>query len=198
MIAYLKGILASVDEKSIIVDVNGVGYLVNISTSTLGELPKIDSEIKIFTHVQSSESGQFLYGFLSQEEVKLFTMLISVSGIGPKVALAVLSNLTPSQIMIAIISGDAAALSKAPGVGRKTAERILLDLRGKIKTDDNISITTRQTGLSGSVEKQDALDALIALGYGKSEAVQTVMEVTQTGMTTDIIIRKALNRLRSV
>ena len=187
MIAYVKGILASVYEQQIIVDVNGVGYLISVSTSTLGELPPKNSEVQIFTHVQSNESGQFLYGFLSQEEVRLFTMLISVSGIGPRAALSILSTLTPSQVMIAIIAGDAAALSKAPGVGRKTAERILLDLRGKIKTDTNI--------LNEKTEKQDALDALLALGYGRTEAMQTVMEVTETGMTTDDIIRKSLNRL---
>ena len=194
MIAYVKGVLAYIYEQQIVVDVKGVGYLVSVSASTLGELPPKGSEVQVFTHVQSNESGQFLYGFLSQEEVRLFTMLISVSGIGPKGALAILSTLSPSQIMIAIIAGDAAALSKAPGVGRKTAERILLDLRGKIKTDDNWD-TADFSSTTARTEKQDALDALLALGYGRAEAMQTVMEVTETGMKTDDIIRKSLSRL---
>ena len=205
MIAYVRGPIAIVDQHSVVVDVHGVGYSVHVSPSTLSRLPARGSEVQLFTYFQSGENGQSLHGFLTQEEVRLFTLLISVSGIGPKVASAILSTLSPSQVMIAIVADDAAALSKAPGVGRKTAQRVLLELRDKIKTTENLwneasGSDSKMTapamaalGVAGG--KQDAMDALLALGYGRAEAMQVVLEVADDNMSADQIIRLSLKKL---
>ncbi|MCL2362626.1 MAG: Holliday junction branch migration protein RuvA [Defluviitaleaceae bacterium] len=199
MIAYIKGPIAYVQDQAVVVDASGVGYLIHVSTSTLSRLPPRGGEVQLFTYHQIGESGQSLHGFLTQEEIRLFTLLISVSGIGPKVASGILSTLSPSQVVISIVADDAAALSKAPGVGKKTAQRVLLELRDKIKTTDsweNGQEAQSFTGL-GSVrsEKQDAMDALLALGYGRTEAMQAVLEVAEDGMTADTVIRLALKKL---
>ena len=200
MIAYIKGPIAYILDQSVVIDAHGVGYLVHVSSSTLSRLPSRGCEVQLFTYMQFSESGQSLHGFLTQEEVRLFTLLISVSGIGPKVAGAILSTLSPSQLMISIVADDAAALSKAPGVGKKTAQRLLLELRDKIKTTDSWEgsdgINQESfAGLAPRSEKQDAIDALLALGYGRAEAMQTVLEAAEEGMTTDKIIRISLKKL---
>ncbi|MDR0272722.1 MAG: Holliday junction branch migration protein RuvA [Clostridiales bacterium] len=197
MIAYVKGELAFTDERSVVVDVGGVGYLVNVSPATISRLPLRGTSVQIFTYFQSGESGQSLHGFLTREEVRLFTLLISVSGIGPKVASAILGAMSPQQIVLAIVSEDAVALSKAPGVGKKTAQRIMLELKDKMKTSDNNSVafekTSFQTGANNA--KADATDALLVLGYGRAEAVQAVLEVAEEEMSADAIIKLALKKL---
>jgi Holliday junction DNA helicase RuvA len=205
MIAYVKGPLAYVSEQYAVVDINGLGLQIQASPSTINQLPGNGAEVQLFTYLQLSENGQALHGFLTREEVRLFTLLISVSGIGPKVATAILGTLSPEQVMIAIMAGDAAALSKAPGVGKKTAERILLELRDKIKTEnvwtsDNLN-TAKSFVLSGggipvgSSAKQDAMDALLALGYGRAEAMQAVLETAEEDMKTETIIKQSLKKL---
>jgi len=198
MIAYVKGKLAFVYENAAVVDVGGVGYLVNVSPDTIGRLPSRDADVQLFTYLQTTDSGQSLHGFLSQEEVRMFTLLISVSGIGPKVASAILGSMPPSQIMLAILAEDAAALSKAPGVGKKTAQRLMLELRDKIKTTDTehgMTTMVSQSSTSQDPGKRDAMDALLALGYGRAEAMQAVLETAEEGMTADSIIRLALKKL---
>ena len=202
MIAYIKGPLAYISDQAAIIDVNGVGYQVHVSPSTLSRLPSRGNEVMLFTYMQVSESGQSLNGFLTQEELRLFTLLISVSGIGPKVAGGILSTLSPSQLIIAIVADDAAALSKAPGVGKKTAQRVLLELRDKIKTHPWEGGGIEETAnfslgpISGiRSEKQDAMDALLALGYGRAEAMQAVMETAEESMSADQIIRQSLKKL---
>jgi len=202
MIAYVKGTLAFIHENSAVVDVSGVGYQVNISPATISSLPTKGSQVQLFTYLQTSDSGQALHGFLTQEEVRLFTLLISVSGIGPKVATGILGALTPSQIMMAIMAEDAAALSKAPGVGKKTAQRVMLELRDKIKSTDPWDDSATAPGISSTdtshgtdSAKRDAMDALLALGYGRAEAMQAVLEVAETDMTADGIIRLSLKKL---
>jgi len=201
MIAYVKGTLAFVNDQSVVVDVGGVGYLVNVSPTTIARLPAKNSPLQLFTYLQTTESGQTLHGFLTQEEVRMFTLLISVSGIGPKVATATLGALSPQEIIMAVIAEDAVALSKAPGVGKKVAQRLMLELRDKIKTSDaweNAGGMAAQgvSGISGQKgEKQDAMDALLALGYGRTEAMQVVLEVAEEDMTADTLIRLSLKKL---
>ncbi|MCL2405308.1 MAG: Holliday junction branch migration protein RuvA [Defluviitaleaceae bacterium] len=200
MIAYIKGPLSYVSDHTAIIDAHGVGYQVHVSSSTLSRLPSRGSEVQLFTYMQVSESGQSLHGFLTQEELRLFTLLISVSGIGPKVASGILSTLSPQQVIIAIVADDAAALSKAPGVGKKTAQRVLLELRDKIKTTDPWENSSDEQATSISApgprsEKQDAMDALLALGYGRAEAMQAVLEVADENTSADQIIRQSLKKL---
>ena len=202
MIAYVKGVLDEVLEQSVVVDVHGVGYLVHISSSTLAHLPSRGAEVKLFTYMQVKEDGQALHGFLTREELRLFSLLISVSGVGPKAAGAILSVLSPTQLIIAIVAEDAVALSRAPGVGRKTAQRILLELRDKMKSaaanwDHGIDLPVDAFGgnVGASGPKQDAIDALLALGYGRSEAMQAVLEAAEDGQSAEEIIRQALKKL---
>jgi len=201
MIAYVKGTLAFVNDQSVVVDVGGVGYLVNASTATISRLPSRGSDVQLFTYLQTSESGQALHGFLTQEELRMFILLISVSGIGPKVASGILGALSPQDIIMAIVAEDAVLLSKAPGVGKKTAQRVMLELRDKIKTTDSWEDSGAPQAASAMASggaasaKQDAMDALLALGYGRAEAMQSVLEVAEEGMAADAIIRNALKKL---
>ena len=198
MIAYIKGELAHVHDRSAIVEASGVGHLIHMPPSTISRLPNKGSEIKIFTYHQVSENNQSLHGFLTQEEVRLFTLLISISGIGPKVASAILGTLSPSHLMMAIMADDAAAVSKTPGVGKKTAQRIILELRDKIKTSGDPAELPDSSLIAIGVEsspKQDAMDALIVLGYGRTESAQAVLETAEENMGVDQIIRLALKKL---
>jgi len=201
MIAYVKGPLAYVTEQYAVVDVCGLGLQVQASPATLTRLPGKGTEVRLFTYLQLSENGQALHGFLTREEVRMFTLLISVSGIGPKVATAVLATLTPEQVMLAIMADDAVALSKAPGVGKKTAQRMVLELRDKVKTSDAFVENSGGIGQLGmnlpgaNSAKQDAMDALLALGYGRAEAMQVVLETADEDMKTEAIIKAALKKL---
>lgn len=199
MIAFVRGLLEEVEEQSVVIDCQGLGYRVNVSPATISRLPSRGSEVKLFTYLQAKEDGVSLHGFLTREEVRLFTLLISVSGIGPKVATAILATLNPSQIILAIVADDAAAFSKAPGVGKKTAQRISLELRDKIKSfgtrsdDDGWQPSTTEP--ASSSEKQEAMDALQALGYTRSESLKAVLETATEGMRTEAIIKLALKKL---
>ena len=201
MIAYVKGPLAYVTEQYAVVDVCGLGLQVQASPATLTRLPGKGTEVQLFTYLQLSENGQALHGFLTREEVRMFTLLISVSGIGPKVATAVLATMAPEQVMLAIMADDAVALSKAPGVGKKTAQRMVLELRDKVKTADAFVENSGSIGQMGmnlpgvSSAKQDAMDALLALGYDRSESMKVVLETADEGMAVEAIIKLALKKL---
>ena len=211
MIAYVKGKIAYIEDLIVVVDVNGLGYAVNVSASTIDRLPSQDksneddnnNEVQLFTYLQITDTGQTLHGFLSKEEYRIFLKLISISGVGAKVASGILGALSPSEIIMAILSDNATALSKAPGVGKKTAQRIVLELKDKVQrselpleasqvTSSSSSPSSSQKEVSG---KHDAMEALLALGYGRSEAMQAVLEVTEDGMTANTIIRLALKKL---
>jgi Holliday junction DNA helicase RuvA len=196
LIAYVKGTLEQVLDNAVVIDCHGLGYLVQVSPATISRLPARGSELKLFTYMQVKEDGQALYGFITQEEVRLFTLLISVSGIGPKAAASILASFSPSQLIMAIVADDAVLLSKAPGVGKKTAQRITLELRDKIKNTHTLENPgTSFTGFTASNEKQDAMDALSALGYSRAESLKAVMEVAVDDMKTEQIIKLALKKL---
>jgi Holliday junction DNA helicase RuvA len=201
MLAYVKGTLQEISGQAVVIDNHGIGYLINVSTATLSRLPARGSELTLHTYMQVKEDGISLFGFLSREEVRLFLLLISVSGIGPKMASAILSALSPQQLVLAIVTDDAAALSKAPGVGKKTAQRIVLELRDKMKTDgasfaDGAGIPSGSFAAFEQADgKQEAMDALLALGYSRSEALKAVLECATEGMKTEQIIKEALRKL---
>ena len=198
MIAYIRGTVEQVNEQSVVLENQNIGYVINASSATLSRLPRKGDIVRLFTYLQVKEDGMSLFGFLSQEELQLFRLLISVSGIGPKVATAILATLSPEQVITAIVTQDPEALSKTPGVGKKMAQRISLELQDKIKTQvwgENSSPDKAGTQTITSTEKQDAIDALLALGYGRSEGVRAVLAVAEEGMATDKIIRLALKKL---
>ena len=199
MISFIKGRLEEISLQSIVLEAGGIGYRVQVSPQTIARLPRLTDEIKIYTYMHVKEDGIALYGFLSGEEIDMFNLLILVSGIGPKVALGVLGVMEPQQVMLAITAEDFALLSKVPGVGKKTAQRIVLELKDRIQGRDGLDISgadLSSRGVSmGTNEKQDAIDALLALGYSRSESVKVIMETALPGMSAEQIIKSALRKL---
>lgn len=201
MISFIKGQLDTVTDSSVIIDCNGIGYEVFVGLNTISKLPGVGSALKIHTYLQTRDDGMSLYGFLSKEELNMFHMLISVSGIGPKGAVNMLSAASPQDLMLAIIAGDVKLMKSFPGVGPKTAGRIILELKDKIKTEDATSYdfgAEQATHVSESAgARGEAIAALSALGYSRSEAVKAVSSVYEEDMPTNQIIRlslKSLNR----
>ena len=199
--SYITGTIEHIGESSLIVECGGIGYNLHVSSATASSVTHKALE-KIFTVFSVNDNGVFLYGFSSEEERSAFELLISVSGVGPKAALSLLSSLTPSQIMLAIVTEDTDALSRAPGIGKKTAQRISMELRDKVEGYDSVAgmavqsqqiISSRSSASSGA--KQDAVEALVALGYGRSESVKAVLEIAVPEMDSEQIIKAALRKL---
>ena len=184
MYAYLKGELEGITEDGIIVEVNGVGYNVRIPKENISKLPPLHYKVQIFTYTSVREDAMWLYGFLSAGDLDLFKKLISVNGIGPKVAQGILASMDADSLKFAIMAGDAKLIAKTPGVGPKSAERIILDLRDKISIDlDSVAIPDadivtdkKQT----DIIKTEAVEALVALGYSSFEAAKAVSQVERT------------------
>ena len=201
MISYVKGSLTEKFEDSVIVEAGGIGYRIFVPTSVLEHLPKTGETVKIYTYFSVREDAMSLYGFLSRQDLEMFRQLIGVNGVGPKSALGILSALSPDVLRLAVLSGDAKAISKAPGVGSKTAQRIILDLKDKVKAEDILDGYTEpisgQSEVSnvGSIGKE-AIEALTALGYSASEASGVVKKVTITeSMTAEDVLKAALKHL---
>ena len=205
MIAYVNGILESIEEGLAIVDVGGVGMNVFISGSTMDRMPGIGEAVKLYTYTSVKEDSFTLYGFLSRDELSLFKMLISVNGIGPKGGLSILSVMTPDDLRFAIMAGDAGTISKAPGVGKKTAERITLELRDKIKaTEDDMlrsssAVTLDDLTDEASSARDEAVAALVALGYNSSDAMKAVRKVLaankQSAEDTELLLKLSLKEM---
>ncbi len=195
MIAFLVGTIEEKAENTVVLDVNGVGYEVTVSNNTLAALPMEGETVKVLTYLQVSENtGVCLYGFATAEEKALFMRLITVSGIGPKSAISVLSGMKLSDLLVAIVSGDSNALSKIKGLGKKSAERICLELKDKI-TSTNIVSNNILDGVSGEVDEgvlNDAVMTLISLGVNKNEAYRLARSKMTEGITAEEIIMKVL------
>lgn len=199
MISYIKGSLERRAESYIIIETGGIGYQIFVSPATLAKLPQTGEMVKVFTYFSVKEDGVSLYGFATMEEQEMFHKLLTVSGVGPKGALGFLSQLTPQEIILAIISEDVKTLSKAPGVGRKTAQRVILELKDRFKTEDALSMGEEVRGIAetavGGDAKFEAIDAMTALGYSRSEAAKAVNAVAAEGMSTEDILKAALKKM---
>jgi len=196
MISYIKGTLAHRGESYIILENGGIGYQIFVSAGFLSRMPEAGKEIKIFTYMSVKEDGISLFGFISKEEQEMFLKLLTVGGVGPKGALGFLSQLTPQEIVMAILSADAKTLSKAPGVGKKTAQRVILELKDKCTTEDAIAVPMEMVdGDAVGGAKFEAIEALTALGYSRSEAAKAVGMVAAEGMTTEDILKAALKKM---
>ncbi|WP_058485043.1 Holliday junction branch migration protein RuvA [Defluviitalea phaphyphila] len=195
MISYVKGRLEYIGESYIIIEVNGIGYKINIPSSTIEKLPSLRSELKMFTYFYVKEDEMSLYGFLSREELTMFERLISVSGIGPKVAVGILSTISPQDLCLAVITEDIKTLSTAPGVGKKTAQRMILELKDKIDTVETLQSSVDDSRLRENNVSQEAISALIALGYSRIDGTKAVQAVFEEGMTVEEVIKAALNKL---
>lgn len=204
MIAYIKGILADVREDGIVVEAGSIGYNIMVSGNVIGMLPGIGSEVKIHTYTHVREDAFLLYGFLTKDDLDIFKKCITVSGIGPKGALAILSVMDADSLRFAIISGDAKAIAKAPGVGARTAERLILELKDKVKIEDTLvgheiamgnALDTAGGAATTGVNamKKDAVEALVALGYSSTEALKAVNQIEDLeGMDSEAILKAAL------
>ena len=202
MISFLKGCIEEKSEKSIFLDVQGVGYEVYMPTGSASMLPAVGEEVKIHTYLQISENGIGLYGFLTKDELNVFKLLITVNGIGPKGAVGILSALTANELRLAVLSDDDKAIAKAPGIGAKTAKKLILELKDKFHLDEALEEFSQPAAsvVKGKQEMGDihmeAVQALAALGYSNSDALKAVkLADTGTVQTTEDLLKGALKQL---
>ena len=202
MISFLKGFIEEKSEKSIFLDVNGVGYEIYMPTGSASRLPGVGENLKVYTYLQISENGIALYGFLTKDELNVFKMLITVSGIGPKGAVGILSALSANELRLAVLADDDKTIAKAPGIGAKTAKKLILELKDKFHLEDALEEiaeapeTSRNTGSDMKEELLEAVQALVALGYSNSDALKAV-RLADTGgrLTTEDLLKTALKQL---
>lgn len=197
MITFLQGLLAEKSPTRAVVNVGGVGYEVFIPLSSFDRLPPDEAPVTILTYHHVREDAQLLYGFMTADERDMFTRLLDVSGIGPRLALSVLSGLSVREIKSAIVNGDAKRLSGISGIGRKTAERILVELKDKITPGEALEAVSGEEGGGGDVRIRDAVMALVALGYKQADALKmarAAVEQVDAGAGVEEIIRRALSR----
>lgn len=192
MYRYIKGFIEEIQEDFIVIDNNGIGYKINTSVNTIRDI-KLREEAKVYTHLNVREDDMSIYGFSLKEELQLFLNLISVSKIGPKVGLGILSALSVDEIKYAIINEDANKLSEAPGVGKKTANRMILELKDKIKDYNIENLDTTKIKINSNTD--EALDALVSLGYTKYEAGNVISRINIEGLSTEDIIKLSLSEL---
>lgn len=203
MIAFVKGELAEIKENTIIVENHGLGYEIAVPQTVFHKLPALHSEVKIHTYMQVKEDGIALFGFTNKDDLNVFKLLITVNGIGPKGALGILSALSADDLRFAILSEDAKAISKAPGIGAKTAGKLILELKDKFKLEDafeqkllnaTVNIFTDRSAIDGICN--EAIQALVALGYGSSEAMRAVKMVNVTyDMDSEKVLKLALKNI---
>lgn len=183
MIAYLRGMLSFKADEYIIIDLHGVGYKVFMSKSAIDSLPDNNNEIKVFTYMRVKEDDVSLFGFNSNEELHTFELLISVGGIGAKSAIAILSNITPSKFALAVITNDVGTLKKLQGIGPKTAQRIILELKDKIKTEEAITLHADdeiEDKIINEENQEELIQALQVLGYRRFEINAVLPKLKQT------------------
>ena len=201
MLAYVKGTLEIKTKGYIVVETGGIGYKIFMPESTIEKLGAIGEEIKIFTFMRVREDDVSLYGFITNEELRMFELLLSVSGIGAKGALTILSNITPSQFALAVISNDVGMLKKLPGIGPKTAQRTILELKDKLKKEQEIAVTTEeeessfQEAILEDEKVSEAVSALQVLGYSRKEIAGALEKMDMKSLSVEDIIRKGLGNL---
>lgn len=194
MYAHFQGIVAEKGTDSLVIDCGGVGYLLTVSAATLAAAPAIGEKMLCYAALSVREDALELYGFYSREEKQMFLKLRGVSGVGPKSAMQILSTLSVRDLSLAIVTGDAAALARAPGIGKKTAQRLILELRDKVEDGEltGSAATLSRAPAAASDACQDAVEALLTLGYQRQEAVQAVAAVQDQSDRAEELIRLAL------
>ena len=201
MIGYLKGEVAGIYEEQIVLEVSNIGYNIKMSASTIDCIRGLGEEIKVYTYLSVREDAMQLYGFLTKDDLDFFKLLIQVNGIGPKGALGILSVMTTDDLRFAILSADAKTISKAPGIGAKTAQRLIIDLKDKVSLEDAFEerLASKGRGVSQnpvSDAKNEAVEALTALGYSATDALRAVKSVETTEDTdVELILKQALKNI---
>lgn len=198
MFAYIKGSLEEKSTNYIVIDVNGIGYKIFMSNISINEIGEIGTKVKVHTHYYVREDNISLYGFLTHEELKMFELLLSVSGIGAKSAIAMLSNITPASFACAIISNNVALLKKIPGIGPKTAQRIILELQDKLKSEQELTKSEEQEEIkvvNNEENVEEAMQALQILGYNKKEIEKAFDKIANLEVSVEELIKKGLSIL---
>ena len=197
MLAYIKGYLEEKATDTIVVETGDLGYQILVPTSVISELPHPGEEVKIYTYLHVREDAMVLFGFLTKEDKETFMKLITVSGIGPKGALGVLSVLSTYELKVAIMNNDVKAITMAPGIGKKTAQKLILELKDKLKIDDYTEMIAGEIGgdnLASQGVVEEAVEALVALGYSSHEAYRAVKEAAHLE-TVEEVIKEGLKKL---
>ena len=194
MFAYIKGTLEIKGNDYVVIDVNGVGYKIFTPITTISRLGEVGDVVKVHTHYHVREDEISLYGFYSLEELRMFELLIGVSGIGAKSANSILANITPSNFALAVITDNVKELTKLPGIGAKSAQRIILELKDKLKANEALSENDAElkTAISKDENIHEAISALQVLGYPLKEATKAVTSFDSTNMSIEEVIKKAL------
>jgi len=202
MIAFVKGIIDHIAADNAVVDVGGIGYNIRISADTAARLPGNGEAVKLYTYTCVREDAFQLYGFLTRNDLEIFKKLITVNGIGPKGGLAILSVMNADELCGAIMSGDAKAIAKAPGIGTKTAQRVILDLKDKLTINDEMIDREIAGTAAGNIpeedtaQKREAIEALVALGYGRAESTRAVGAIEGIEeMDSGAVLKAALKKM---
>lgn len=201
MISYIKGELIALEEEKVIVEVNGVGFGVYMPAQSMNLLPAIGEEVRLHTYMNVREDAIHLFGFITRDDLKVFKLLITVSGIGPKGGLNILSQLSPDDLRFAVVANDAKAIAKTPGIGKKTAEKLIIELKDKLsiedvldKNNENETVSTVK-GATNEIQAE-AVEALVALGYGNTEAMKAVRKVPLDENTSvEDVLKQALKNM---
>ena len=197
MFAYIKGNLDTKTNTFVIIDVQGIGYRIFMPSNSIENLGDIGDTVKVYTYYYVREDNISLYGFLTKEELKMFELLLSVSGIGAKSAITMLSNISPSSFALAVISNDVNSLKKIPGVGPKSAQRIILELKDKLKTQQGVEEESSEikVEIQKSENVSEAMEALQILGYNKREVEKAFEKIANTDVSVEELIKKGLSIL---
>ncbi|MDD2980383.1 MAG: Holliday junction branch migration protein RuvA [Hespellia sp.] len=199
MISYIKGELVDREADKVIVDVQGVGYGIFMPPNSMNMLPGIGDEVKLHTYLNVREDAMQLFGFLTRDDLSVFRLLIGVSGIGPKGGLSILSQLTTDELRFAVLAGDVKAISAAPGIGKKTAEKLIIELKDKLDIEEMIhpasddAISSNPSG-NGEIQSE-AIQALVALGYGSTESAKAVRATGIQEGTVEEVLKEALKHM---
>ena len=198
MYAYLIGKVAEIEEDNLVLEVGNIGYNVQVPGSVAAQLPPVGQQVKVYTYTSVREDALQLFGFLTKDDLRMYRMLITVSGIGPKGGLSLLGAMSADEIRMAVLTQDAKAIARAPGIGNKTAQRLILDLRDKISLEDAFSpeqgSAVQGTGVLDQA-RNEAVEALTALGYPASDALRAVKAVEQEDMDVEALLKAALRKL---
>lgn len=203
MISFIRGLITDTTETSVILDNHGIGYEIFMTGNSIEQASRVNGEIRIHTYFHVREDVMQLYGFLSKDDLEMFRLLLNVNGIGPKAALGVLAGLTADELRFAVLSDDIKTLSKAPGIGKKTAQKLILELKDKLKLEDAFEkklaheqevSAAAGTGLHDG--RQEAVEALVALGYSSTDAMRAVRKVTDVAPDdVEGLLKAALKQL---
>lgn len=201
MISYVRGELVAIEEEKVIIDVHGIGYGIYMPAQAMGMLPSIGEEVRLYTYLNVREDAMQLFGFLTKDDLKIFKLVIGVSGIGPKGGLNILSQLSPDDLRFAVMANDAKTIAMAPGIGKKTAEKLIIELKDKLSIEDVLNKTVdmeyavHDKNHSNEIQSE-AVQALVSLGYGSTESMKAVKKVKiEEHTTVEEVLKSALKNM---